>query len=138
MRKANTVASLLVLAGLCGASGCGSKPEAVPATAENELQEIYRICRGGGKGGSLAVPKSLNQVLSGKFQNVYGLGVPALEDGHCVLIWGADPAKTPDQAGTVLGYEKETPSQGGYVLMMDGTVKKMTAEEFQAARKAQS
>jgi hypothetical protein len=39
-------------------------------------------------------------------------------------------------ADKVLAYEKKVPTEGGAVLMQDGTVKQMTAEEFKAAPKA--
>jgi hypothetical protein len=35
-----------------------------------------------------------------------------------------------------LAYEKATPTDGGYVLLSAGTVKKMTAAEFDTAPKA--
>ena len=35
----------------------------------------------------------------------------------------------------MLAYHKDVPEKGGEVLMQDGTAKKMTAEEFQAAPK---
>jgi hypothetical protein len=36
----------------------------------------------------------------------------------------------------VLAYETEVPEKGGAVLMQDGTVKTMTADEFKSAPKA--
>ena len=34
---------------------------------------------------------------------------------------------------TVLAYEKDVPTKGGYVLMGDATVKNMTADDFKKA-----
>jgi hypothetical protein len=63
----------------------------------------------------------------------------ALKAGEIVLIWDADfsdAVKTPaGTAGTILGYEKNAPISGGLVLMMDNSVRAMTAEEFQATPK---
>jgi hypothetical protein len=36
----------------------------------------------------------------------------------------------------VVAYEKKVPTEGGHVLLQDGTVKQMTAAEFQSAPKA--
>ena len=36
----------------------------------------------------------------------------------------------------VLAYEKQVPDSGGNVLMLDRSVKKMTADEFKSAKKA--
>jgi hypothetical protein len=117
-------------------AGCGGKPAASEPTAQDELREIYRICRGGGKGGPLAVPKDVEEIRAGHFQNVYARGVESLATGRCVLIWSADPSKSPDAANTILAYEKDAPSQGGYVAMLDGSVKKLSADAFRDAPKA--
>jgi hypothetical protein len=55
-------------------------------------------------------------------------------NNEIVYQWGAriDPAG----GETVLAYEKKAPSEGGWVLMQDGTVKQITADEFKAAPKA--
>ena len=50
-------------------------------------------------------------------------------------------AKLPDMdeepghadSNEVLAYQKEVPENGGYVLMLNRVVKKMTADEFKAA-----
>lgn len=49
-----------------------------------------------------------------------------------------DTKEEPGQstAPEILAYGKEVPESGGYVLLLDRTVKKMTAEEFRAAPKA--
>jgi hypothetical protein len=64
-----------------------------------------------------------------------------LRSGEYVLIWGV---KLPDQKGAykgagdlVLGYLKDVPAKGGPVLMGDGKVVQMTAEEFKKAKLAQ-
>lgn len=58
-----------------------------------------------------------------------------LTRGDIVAFYNAKVSD--DASGTVLAYEKKVPAGGGFVLMQDGkTVKKMTADEFQAAPKA--
>ena len=68
-------------------------------------------------------------------------GVRALKKGEAVVRWGAtlpdtgeEPGKVP--APEVLAYVKNVPEQGGYVLLLDRTIRKMTADEFKAAPKA--
>lgn len=61
-------------------------------------------------------------------------------DANYVLIWGVD-FPSMGRAGLnkseyVLGYEKIAPDDGGYVLFCDGTVKKLSADEFKQAKKA--
>jgi hypothetical protein len=60
--------------------------------------------------------------------------VVALQDA----LDGALAGERPDAEALELGEdgrgdEKEVPSQGGHVVMLDGKVKAMTAEEFNAA-----
>ena len=65
-------------------------------------------------------------------QPIYPAGFQALKSGECVVVWGAKP----DKAGSAgLGYEKDAPQKGGAVLLSNGKVKAMTAQEFEAAKK---
>jgi hypothetical protein len=58
-----------------------------------------------------------------------------VKSGDIVVVWGANPQQGADDK--ILAYQKATPDAGGLVLMLDGTtVKRMTAEEFQAAPRA--
>lgn len=58
---------------------------------------------------------------------------PLVRNGEVVYIWGAPYAA----GGTgVVAHEKKAPAEGGLVLLQDGTVKAMTAAEFQSAPKA--
>ncbi|MGL4549712.1 MAG: hypothetical protein ACRC33_00885 [Gemmataceae bacterium] len=69
-----------------------------------------------------------------KVEPLYPGAFIALTQGTVVYAWGKpiDSAA----AGTVLAHEKQVPTAGGWVLMQDGTVKKMTADEFKAANMA--
>jgi len=61
----------------------------------------------------------------------------ALREGRLVFLYGAHiKDMVQGTSNTVLGYTKETPTDGGSVLMADGSVRTMTAQEFQAAAKA--
>jgi hypothetical protein len=56
-----------------------------------------------------------------------------VRNGELVYVWGAGLAP----GGTlVIAYEKKAETEGGWVLLQDGTVKKISAGEFQSAAKA--
>jgi len=59
-----------------------------------------------------------------------------IKQGEFVVSWGVGRAAAADVAKHILVYEKKAPAEGGAVLLRDGTVKMMTAEEFNAAPKA--
>jgi hypothetical protein len=61
------------------------------------------------------------------------VGGPAIRSGDIVYYWGAGYAAGGNQ---VVAYEKKVPTDGGYVLLQDGSVKEMSASEFQSAPKA--
>lgn len=73
--------------------------------------------------------------------NVDPTAAPAialLQNGEVVFIWGV---KIQDMkqgtANTILAYEAGVPTNGGIVLMADGSVRQVTAAEFQQTPKAQ-
>ncbi len=60
-----------------------------------------------------------------------------LKEGRVVFFYGVKITDmTEGTSNTVLAHEKDVPKNGGLVLMGDGAVKKMTAEEFKDAPKA--
>ncbi|HTK78257.1 MAG TPA: hypothetical protein VL371_23550, partial [Gemmataceae bacterium] len=66
-----------------------------------------------------------------KYEVMHGLALRALNSGKYVGVWGVSGK----DSSTVLAYAKDAPAQGGAVLMADGSVKNMSAEEAQAAIK---
>ena len=63
--------------------------------------------------------------------------IDMLKNGDVVFIWDV-PLKQIVNMGagtsnTVLAYEKDAPTKGGYVLMADASVKKLAADEFKKA-----
>jgi hypothetical protein len=128
--------ALLIVGICCLLSGCGSKNAAGPDQSgpERVLDEIYSMYRGyslAHKKGPAAV-KDLQAS-----QAAYYEGFRALQTGQYTVIWGVTLKKHP--TGTaILAYPKDTPKQGGVVLMTDGDVKQLSAEEFNSAPKAQS
>ena len=62
----------------------------------------------------------------------------AIKSGAVVVLWGT-PFKGEGEASSsdpVVAYEQAVPTNGGYVLLAGGMVKKMSASEFQSAPKA--
>ncbi len=71
------------------------------------------------------------------YEGPFPVAVIGLTNKRIVYQWG-QPLKTgAEAANRVLAYESEAPSRGGWVLMQDGTVKEMTADQFKAAPRAQ-
>jgi hypothetical protein len=55
-----------------------------------------------------------------------------LKNGSLVYFWGNGIGS----GSTIIAHEKKVPTEGGWVLLQDGTVKKMSADEFKTAPKA--
>jgi hypothetical protein len=68
------------------------------------------------------------------YDPLYPTACVGLVRGEIAYQWGV--GLNPAGKEKVLAYEKKAATDGGAVLMQDGTVKQMTAEEFKAAPKA--
>src|SRR5262249_51689615 len=55
-----------------------------------------------------------------------------LGEAKYIVIPGIQPAEYPADArgNTILAYQRDVPSMGGWILMVDGTVRKVSTEEF--------
>ncbi len=129
MNKGKTGWALVCLVGVvgCGGGGGGGDTKAL-----NDLKEIglaYHEYHHEQK-------KSLEQPLD-LAANLSPATAKKLGEGQYVVITKVDLNNAFKTPNLVLGYEKDVPAKGGAVLMIDGTVRKMTAQEFQAAKKAQ-
>jgi hypothetical protein len=128
---------LLVLAALpalalgCSRKGASGDPETI--RRQSELTEIYEIYTMYAKNFKHP-PKQVADLNQREYQGIYPIGLQALRSGQYIAVWGVS-SKDP---GTVLAYEKDAPTKGGPVVMADGTVKTMTAEQLQAALKAKT
>ena len=64
----------------------------------------------------------------------------AVQSGTYVLVWDVKirdlQGSSVGSSGTVLGYEAGAPTAGGMVLMADGAVRRMTAQEFASTPRA--
>jgi hypothetical protein len=74
-------------------------------------------------------PQQLSDLTSKEFAEVNPSAVRGLKDGKYVVVLNV----TAKDSGTLLAYEKAAPTQGGAVLMADGTVREMTADALKAA-----
>jgi hypothetical protein len=61
----------------------------------------------------------------------------AIADGRIIVNWKANPTNAPaGTSNTILAYDADVKTKGGAVVMLDGTSKKMTADQFKTAAKA--
>lgn len=128
----------LVLLGLSsGCGGGGSQGDGAPdeSTYLQTLAEDYRMYSISKK----QPPRKMDDM------KILGTNaspaVAEVRNGNIIVQWGAtlpDIKEDPGQstAPEILAYGKDVPEKGGYVLHLDRTVSKMTAEEFKAAPKA--
>jgi len=116
------------------AAGCGdNKPVARQLTGKEKLEEVGQMLK------SLANEKQSPPAKPADLANVEPLIPMSAEDirsGAIVYSWGTGISSGGAAASTVIAYEKKAATDGGYVLLQDGTVKQMSAAEFQAAPKA--
>lgn len=138
-----TRAGLLATAGALAlmAAGCGeSRPDPVQTSIEGitlrELGEVYRAHSLEKK----APPKAMADLVS--YERGFPRGLAGVRGGEVQVYWGgalsSPEATAPGEVPSdkVLAFETKVPKEGGYVLLADRTVKKMTPEEFSAAPKA--
>ena len=114
-------------------AGCGGSRPTIPPRGEVELKEIQDIYQLFIKNHQRP-PTQMSDLASRQYEGIYPGAVHSLKQGKYVVVWGV---KDKD-SGTVLAYEKDAPTKGGPVVMADGTVKTMTAEQLQAALKAKT
>jgi hypothetical protein len=124
------ILALSVLIVGCGGNQAREDPETV--RRKNELGQIYDLCMGYLKTNQRP-PAKLADLNQKHLQTLYPEGFSALQSGRYTVVYGE--GMRGKSAGTVLAYEKAAPEHGGAVLMADGTVKTMTAEELRAALK---
>ncbi len=137
MRKPFITICLLSLA----AAGCGGSsggPMTKDQGEDQALTQIGELCRHyqfmKKKG-----PDKLTDLAPVKTQAASGY--EALANGKAVLLYGATLPSISEDAGEgpgdeVLAYMAEVPQSGGKVLMLNRTVKTMSADDFKAAKKA--
>jgi hypothetical protein len=126
---------VLAAAWLAGCSRTPADPNAGPSRAD-ELNEVAGMLRDFSAAFNRGPSRAADLI---QYENAYPFGGRALRSGDIVVVSGATVAgegEAATAAAAVIAYEKKTPSEGGYVLLQNGTVKEMTAEEFKAAPQA--
>jgi hypothetical protein len=122
--------------GCCVVFGCSSQPTGgeLPPTA-GVLDDLNGLVRAAA-GTTGRVPPRIADL--DRFRDKFPRGYQGVKSGDVVVLWGT-ALQGEDEAGkdaAVVAYEKNAPTEGGYVLMSAGAVRRMTAEEFGAAPKA--
>lgn len=130
MPLAKKTAVPLALALLVLAAGCGTRP-AEQSAQQKTLSELHEMYRHFIKSQQKA-PKQMSDLAKRQYEGIYPMAVAALKQGKYVVVWGVNGT----DSGTVLAYEKDAPSKGGAVLMADGTVRDMTADQLKSAKKS--
>lgn len=143
MRLHSRGASLLLGTACCLLfAACGpTEQETITTTTTEGLQlrevgDIYRVhCLE-----KNAPPRKLADLVY--YEQGFPMALIGVRSGDIAVYWGGElSGADQDEPGAVpsdkvLAYESRVPQEGGYVLLADRTIKKMTAEEFQAAPKA--
>jgi hypothetical protein len=130
----------ILVAAMTGA-GCGGGRGDVPIPVDARLEaklanvgEIYRLYSVLNK----RPPRSLDDLSGPQYGNMPNY--EAIQGGEVVVLWGSTLPDTVEEPGhsrsdKVLAYLKTVPQDGGPVLMLDRTVRRMTPEEFRASTK---
>jgi hypothetical protein len=122
----------LTLAGLL--LGCQAAPTPPPPpSAEEGLKELVGVYQYI-EYSKLPVPRKPDDFNDYVDSMPNALG--RIKAGEYVVAWGVGRSTASGAAAQVLAYEKKAPSEGGVVLLRDGTVKQLSATEFAAAPKA--
>jgi hypothetical protein len=110
---------------------CRSNDSAPPATVDTgsalmDMGELYNY---------LAVqkvspPKKAEDLA--EYEGSMPAAYAKIKSGDIVVVWGTGYSSGSSQ---LLAYEKDCATSGGKVLLRNGSVKDMTAGEFQAAKK---
>lgn len=88
------------------------------------LKEYYEVAK--------KAPMGLAQLSDASAS--HPVGHAAVASGEYVVLWKVPISAA--GAGNVLAYPKEANTAGGSIVMQDGSVKQMTADEFKSAPKA--
>ena len=118
-------------------TGCssGTSNNSGPPSNADALNEVANMIREYAASHNNRPPSKASDLAA--YKNQYTIGANAIDAGDVIVLWGASVAgEGGGGSETIIAYEKSAPDSGGAVLLQNGTVKKMTAAEFNAAPKA--
>ena len=129
LRSAHSITALVAVFAIVGGCGQRNNTPIVASTAEGlkELVDVYKYL----EYSSTPPPQRVEELNS--YIDSLPNALPRIQSGDYLVVWGVGLAAAPPQSGGVLAYERKTPTDGGAVLLRDGTVKEMSAAEFAAA-----
>ncbi|SIN95110.1 hypothetical protein SAMN05444166_1753 [Singulisphaera sp. GP187] len=140
LRRSWGVGLLLMGATVQLTTGCGDStappPKAVIESINlREVGDAYRTYVLAKK----APPKKVADIR--EYEAGYPMAFAGLKAGELEVFWGGEllqpEAVVPDvKSDTILAFESKVPKEGGYVLLTNREIKKLTPEEFKAAPKA--
>lgn len=123
------VCAAVAAVGCVFATGCGdTRPVVSQTPVKDALAEIGQLLK------SLSdekrkPPGKLTEL--GPVEPMLPTAASMIRDGTIVYIWGTSYAASGEK---VAAYEKNAETEGGWVLLQDGTIKSMKTDEFRAAK----
>lgn len=115
--------------GSLGCGGSGDKNAPMDPTGKDRMNEIVQMLKivEEDKKKPPAKAADLDAV-----EPLIPMAVQQLRSGDIVYFWGKGLA----EGNAILAHEKKAATDGGWVLLQDGTVKQLSADQFKAAPKA--
>jgi hypothetical protein len=117
--------------------GCGGGPAAgtksAGPTAADGLANLKSLFTQVAQGAT-TLPKSLAEFTA--VEPFFPVAGPFVLGGQIDCDWGAGLKSTADAATHRLAFEKRAADEGGWVLLQDGTIREVTADEFRKLSKA--
>jgi len=115
---------------LLGCAGCASEAivdEPIRQGME-DFREFLKYLPTDGK----KPPRKLSEFIP--LEPIAPVAAEYVINGQLVYVWGSDLV---EGGNRIVAYEKGVETNGGWVLIENGEVKKMTAEEFKSSSKAE-
>jgi hypothetical protein len=129
-RTCMLAAVLAVAAAGCGGGQSAGTADSAGPEAKDALEDLKALLTDAGQTGKRP-PANANDMMQ-QFDATNPAASNGLMRGLIVYAWGAKLTG----GSAVVAHDAKAETDGGYVLLQDGTIKVMTADEFKAAPKA--